>query len=271
MPLVDKEERKEYNRQRYLLNKDKNKCGHGRRKDQCKECGGSGICEHGRQKSKCKDCGGSQICEHGRDKYQCKECGGSQICEHGRVKAQCKECGGSQICEHGRVKSKCKDCGGSGICEHGRIKSVCKECGGSQICEHGRRKDQCKECDIYSYLVILQRNRIARIMKQTNLTKTKPSIEYLDCSPEFFKEFIKSKMTEGMTFDNIQYDHIKPVSKFNLEDPDELMKCCHYTNFQPLMGYDNQIKSNKWDDEDELFWYENIIYKDYSLIYLPKM
>ena len=49
-------------------------CEHGRRRSQCKECGGSSFCEHGRQRSYCKECGGSQICEHGRRRYDCKEC-----------------------------------------------------------------------------------------------------------------------------------------------------------------------------------------------------
>ena len=75
------------------------KCEHGRRKSQCKECGGSSICEHGRQKSRCKECGGVSICEHGRQKSQCKECGGSSICKHGRLKSTCKECGGSSLCK----------------------------------------------------------------------------------------------------------------------------------------------------------------------------
>ena len=52
-------------------------CPHGRQRNRCKECGGSGLCEHGRQRSKCKDCGGSGICEHGRRRCRCKDCGGS--------------------------------------------------------------------------------------------------------------------------------------------------------------------------------------------------
>jgi hypothetical protein len=72
------------------------------------------CCEHGRRKSQCKECGGSSICEHGRQKSTCKECGGSSICEHGRIKSQCKECGGSSICEHGRRKSRCKECDPNG-------------------------------------------------------------------------------------------------------------------------------------------------------------
>ena len=60
-------------------------------------------------------------CEHGRQKNKCKECGGSGICAHGRVKSVCKECGGNSICVHGRRKSTCKECGG---CVHGRVKSA---------------------------------------------------------------------------------------------------------------------------------------------------
>jgi hypothetical protein len=121
-------------------------CEHGRRRHECKECGGSQICEHGRQRYQCKECGGGSICEHGRHRYQCKECGGPSICEHGRQRHQCKECGGSQICEHGRQRHKCKECGGASICEHGRQRHQCKECGGASICEHGRRRSRCKEC-----------------------------------------------------------------------------------------------------------------------------
>ena len=103
-----------------------------------------GPCEHGvKPRWKCKVCG---ACPHGRRRSQCKECGGSQICEHGRMRSYCKECGGSQYCEHGRQRPQCRECGGSQICEHGRRRSRCKECGGSGICEHGRRRDGCREC-----------------------------------------------------------------------------------------------------------------------------
>ena len=88
-----------------------------------------GPCEHGvKPRSKCKVC---SACPHGRKRNQCKECGGASICEHGRRRTQCKECGGSSICEHGRRRSKCKECGGSGVCEHGRQRYRCKECGGA--------------------------------------------------------------------------------------------------------------------------------------------
>ena len=49
-----------------------------------------GPCEHGvKRRSKCKVC---SACPHGRRRWDCKECGGSQICEHGRRRYRCKEC-----------------------------------------------------------------------------------------------------------------------------------------------------------------------------------
>ena len=55
------------------------KCKHGRRRYDCKDCGGSGICEHGRRRSNCKECGGTGICEHGRRRTRCEECGGHVV------------------------------------------------------------------------------------------------------------------------------------------------------------------------------------------------
>ena len=67
-----------------------------------------GPCEHGvKWRSQCKVC---SACPHGKRRYQCKECGGSGICEHDRQRHSCKECGGASICEHGRRRYRCKEC-----------------------------------------------------------------------------------------------------------------------------------------------------------------
>lgn len=47
-------------------------------------------------------------------------------------------------------------------------------------------------------------------------------MELIDCSIEFLKEFIASKFTEGMSWDNYgewHLDHIRPCSSFDLSDP----------------------------------------------------
>jgi hypothetical protein len=67
-----------------------------------------GPCEHGvKYRSNCKVC---SACPHGRRRHNCKECGGASVCEHGRIHSYCKECGGGSICEHSRVRSQCKEC-----------------------------------------------------------------------------------------------------------------------------------------------------------------
>ena len=58
-------------------------------------------------------------------------------------------------------------------------------------------------------------------------------------------------------------------SKSDLENEEELLNCCHYTNFQPLLAEDNLEKYNKWSEADEVFWKENICGKEYLPLYIP--
>lgn len=274
--------------------KERLKCEHNKRKSDCRECDGSSFCEHNKQKSKCKECGGASICKHNKLKSRCRECdgsafcihdkrksdckncGGASICPHDKLKSICHDCGGSQICPHDKLKQYCRDCKGSSFCIHDKLKSICRDCGGSQICPHDKQKKACKECKPQLYLINLQRRAIYRCLKSSNLEKTKPSIEYLGCSAEYFIEYFKKKMDLfnqfseiEMTWNNIHIDHIKPVSLFNLDDEDEFLSCCHYTNLQPLLAEINLNKSDKWSEKDEIFWNENIKDKEYIDIYLP--
>jgi hypothetical protein len=127
----------------------------------------------------------------------------------------------------------------------------------------------CKECNIELYLINLQRVQLCRLLKIIEINKNKHTIEYLGCDIVFFKKFIEKKMIEGMNWYNIHLDHIKPVSKFNLENNEEFIFCCHYTNFQPLLINDNLSKYNKWSIKDEIFWNVNIKGKEFYSLYYP--
>lgn len=212
-------------------------------------------------------------CIHNKYRSKCVECGGGSVCQHKKQKIYCKECNGNAICEHNRIKYSCKDCKGSSICEHNKRKRLCVECKGSGTCIHNKRTDSCKFCDINNYFIRLQRDCVRRIFKKTSkIIKNECTLNYLGCDINTFKEFMMNKLENNNYIDGMHIDHIKPVSKFNLDNENEVKECCHYTNFQPLTIKDNLLKSNKWTEQDEIFWRNNIIFNNsFNKIYLPNM
>ncbi len=72
-----------------------------------------------------------------------------------------------------------------------------------------------------------------------NLIKAFSTIELLGCDINFLKEYLESKFTKGMSWENYgqagwHIDHIKPCASFNLSNLEEQKTCFHYTNLQPL-------------------------------------
>ena len=91
------------------------------------------------------------------------------------------------------------------------------------------------------------RSRLGRI-KFNNSVRT---LDWLGCSMSHLKIHLESKFQLGMSWDNYgkwHIDHIKPLSKFNLSDEQQLKTACHYTNLQPLWAKDNLVKSNKYEE-----------------------
>ena len=94
------------------------------------------------------------------------------------------------------------------------------------------------------------RNRLTRILRKNNLKKENTTVGYLGTSIAEFKTYIEGKFQPGMTWENRGFygwhiDHVRPVSSFNLHDPDQLKACTHYTNLQPLWMHDNLSKGNR--------------------------
>lgn len=90
------------------------------------------------------------------------------------------------------------------------------------------------------------RARIRNSLRSTGYRKTGRTAEILGCSYDFFKEYIQSKFTKGMSWDNSgkwHYDHIIPVSSAKTKE--EVIRLNHYTNFQPLWAIDNMKKGCK--------------------------
>jgi hypothetical protein len=63
---------------------------------------------------------------------------------------------------------------------------------------------------------------------------------------ERFKAYIESKFLDGMSWENRNewhLDHIIPISL--AETREDVIRLCHYTNYQPLWAIDNMRKGNK--------------------------
>jgi hypothetical protein len=68
---------------------------------------------------------------------------------------------------------------------------------------------------------------------------------------KFYKlAYLESLFRDGMTWDNYGFygwhiDHIIPCASFNLKNSEEQKRCFHYTNLEPLWGYDNWHKGSR--------------------------
>lgn len=72
-------------------------------------------------------------------------------------------------------------------------------------------------------------------------------IELIGCSENEYRQYIESLFYDDMCWENYgkwHIDHIKPVCLFKL--PDEVKKCNHYTNLQPLWSKENHQKGIKY-------------------------
>lgn len=92
------------------------------------------------------------------------------------------------------------------------------------------------------------RTRLNNALK--NNQKSGSAVKDLGCSIEELKSYLESKFLPGMTWENWSkhgwhIDHIVPLASFDLSDPDQFLKACHYTNLQPLWWKDNLKKSGK--------------------------
>ena len=96
----------------------------------------------------------------------------------------------------------------------------------------------------------LRQNIRSRIKDTIKKNKSVP--EYIGCSIEELKAYLESKFQPGMTWDNYgrggwHIDHIRPLSSFNLSDPEQLRLAYHYTNLQPLWAKDNLTKGARYE------------------------
>lgn len=106
-----------------------------------------------------------------------------------------------------------------------------------------------KKTDLLFKLKLAIRSNVCKSFKrgENKFKKIYKTETILGCTIEEFRNYIESKFVEGMTLDNYgtwHLDHIKPLALASSEE--EIIKLCHYTNFQPLWAEDNLKKGAKY-------------------------
>jgi len=97
-------------------------------------------------------------------------------------------------------------------------------------------------------LAHLLRRRLRISIKEKN--ETISAVRLLSCTIKEVCIYIENRFQEGMNWNNWSVhgwhiDHITPLSSFNLIDPEQAAKACHYTNLQPMWAKDNLSKGSK--------------------------
>lgn len=103
--------------------------------------------------------------------------------------------------------------------------------------------------DPYFRTIFLTRSRMSRILRERNIGNKNKYYDLLGCTKNEFIIYFEKLFTEGMSWElmgkYIHVDHIRPCCAFDLTDEDELKKCFHYTNLQPLWAKDNLSKGGR--------------------------
>jgi hypothetical protein len=92
--------------------------------------------------------------------------------------------------------------------------------------------------------------RIGYALSSQGARKAARTLALVGCTVRELAAHLESLFLPGMTWDNRSVngwhiDHIIPVSKFDLNDPQQQAAAFHYTNLQPLWASENRRKSNK--------------------------
>ena len=84
-------------------------------------------------------------------------------------------------------------------------------------------------------------------------SKSERTMRIVGCSIQELRQHLEKQFTFGMNWKNYGFgwhiDHIKPIKIFNLSNKEELQKCFHYTNLQPLWAIENIKKGGFYDKQ----------------------
>jgi hypothetical protein len=100
-------------------------------------------------------------------------------------------------------------------------------------------------------MLLVMRKFVARMMERIKAKReqSERTTELLGYTPAEFVAHIEPMFVPGMTWQNHgewHVDHIRPLSTFDLTEPEQRRLANSLQNLQPLWATDNYRKSDKW-------------------------
>ncbi len=215
----------------------------------CKECYHKEYRENHKIGGPCFRCETTKASHWYRDdhkNYICMNCYGKEKYEENVVSGKV-----GQI----KISGPCKICTSVESIKWYHDGSLCNKCyhidyfkmHKSEINEQQKVK---KIKDIEYKLGCMIRTRTSTAAR--GLTKGGSAIKDLGCTVSFLRSHLETQFKPGMTWDNMglgkekwQIDHIIALGLFNLSDPTEFAKACHYKNLQPLWQEEHLLKTKE--------------------------
>lgn len=204
--------------------------------------------------NKCKNCNSEWQSSH-PGKFCSSNC--NHVYRYAEIKKAknldmtCIECGCNFIANKLGVKFCSPKCNNSYLykqkdkSEHAVIKRKYNHTRPGVVAKQRKEK---YHSDINFKMTCVLRARLNQAIKNNN--KSGSALSDLGCSIEEFKQYLESLFEPGMTWDNWSrtgwhIDHIKPLSAFDLTNPNQIKDACNYTNLQPMWAVDNISKGAK--------------------------
>jgi hypothetical protein len=141
----------------------------------------------------------------------------------------------------------------------GHIRAMCKMCSSQKRKEYyqNHREKTIEQTNNYKVekmkrdpvfkLERMLRCRIYMALTSQTQKKQNRTWQYINCSSQFFKNWMEFQLYDGMTLDNYgafwHVDHVKPCSSFDLSIPEQIEECFSWKNLRPYRADKNIQKS----------------------------
>jgi hypothetical protein len=128
------------------------------------------------------------------------------------------------------------------------LKNIWRRTEAAKLKKNEQRKNR-KKTDIGFKILENARSRLSFAFKRAIVKKNIKTMDLIGTSMSNLIIHLEKQFKPGMTLDNYgewHIDHIKPITKFDLKNENELRKCFHYKNLQPLWAIENIKKGDKY-------------------------